>query len=165
MVLTIAELTRRFARDGRVVWIGVRPERRAPMVSLEQAMIGLGGLEGDRRKHPGKRAVTLIQSEHLPVIASLAGRDGVSPSDLRRNIVVEQINLRALRDRDIRVGDAVLRLTGPCDPCGLMERVIGHGGYNAMRGHGGMTAEVLQAGAVAVGSAVIPVPAPTPDNP
>lgn len=157
MALTIAELTSRHAQDGRVVWIGVRPERRAPLVPVDHVTVGLGGLEGDHRARPGKRAITLIQSEHLPVIASLAGRDSVGPADLRRNIVVEQINLRALRDREIRIGDAVLRLTGPCDPCSRMEEVIGHGGYNAMRGHGGMTAEVLEAGTVSVGSAVIPV--------
>ena len=153
-MLTIAELTSRFARDGQVVWIGVRPQRRAAMASVEQVMIGRGGLEGDHRTRPGKRAVTLIQSEHLPVIAALAGRENVSPADLRRNIVVEHINLTALRDRDIRIGDAVLRLTGPCAPCSHMEEVLGHGGYNAMRGHGGMTAEVLQPGTVSVGAAV-----------
>jgi MOSC domain-containing protein YiiM len=36
------------------------------------------GLDGDHGR-PGKRAVTLIQAEHLPVIAALAGLDRVDP--------------------------------------------------------------------------------------
>lgn len=103
---------------------------------------------------PGKRAVTLIQAEHLPVIAALAGLDMVDPANLRRNIVVAGINLLALRKARIRVGTAVLEGTGPCAPCSRMEAVLGPGGYNAMRGHGGLTAAVIQPGQIRQGDAV-----------
>ena len=108
------------------------------------------GLTGDHRARPGKRAVTLIQAEHLPVIASLAGTD-VTPEMLRRNLVVSGLNLSALRDREITIGPARLRLITPCAPCSRMEAILGPGGYNAMRGHGGWCAEVLEGGDVAVG--------------
>lgn len=151
------ELVKRFSADGRVDWIGLRPERRAPMQVVEEAEITETGLEGDRRKSPGKRAVTLIQAEHLTVIAAFAGVDALAPELLRRNILVSGINLLALRHHEIRIDDVILRTTGPCAPCSLMEEAIGLGGYNAMRGHGGLTAEVVQGGMIRIGSVVTPV--------
>lgn len=150
----IEELTGRYAQDGTIVWIGIRPEKKAPLVSLDRVEIDETGLRGDHRSKPGKRAVSLIQAEHLPVIAALAGLDSVQPATLRRNIVVKGINLTALKHKPFLLGSAVLKLTGPCAPCSRMETLLGHGGYNAMRGHGGMTAEVVTPGAVAVGDMV-----------
>ena len=141
-------------RDGRVDWIGARPARRAGPVPLDAAEVGPAGLEGDHAR-PGPRAVTLIQAEHLPVIAALC--DGaVSPAALRRNLVVSRINLAALKGREVRVGGAVLRLARPCMPCSRMEEALGPGGYQAVRHHGGWCAEVVSPGRIALEDAVVP---------
>ena len=126
------------------------------MEVVEKTEITPNGLAGDRRDSPGKRAVSLIQWEHLAVIASLMGRGAIDPVLLRRNIVVSGINLLGLRKVEFRVGGAVLRGTGLCAPCSRMEETLGRGGYTAMRGHGGITAEVIEAGAVAIGDVVTP---------
>ena len=151
------DLLKKFSADGRVEWIGLRPARREPIVVVDTAEIDESGLVGDRRENPGRRAVTLIQAEHLPVIAALADKRLVTPEMLRRNIVVSGINLLALRHHEIRIDDVILRTTGPCAPCSHMEATIGFGGYNAMRGHGGLTAEVVRGGEIKVGSIVSPV--------
>ena len=140
---------------GRLQWIGVRPARDAAMLSVEQVLVDGAGLVGDRhRSTGGRRAVTLIQAEHLPVIAALAGREHVAPDTLRRNLVVSGIPLVALKGRRFRVGGLVLEGTESCDPCSRMEDALGPGGYNAMRGHGGLCARIVEGGIVRVGDAV-----------
>ena len=78
----------------------------------------------------------------------------VDPAQTRRNVVVEGINLLALQDRRVQIGEAVVEITGLCHPCSRMEEVLGPGGYNAMRGHGGLTAKVVRSGAVKLGDEV-----------
>ena len=154
-MLSIAELIARFPREGRVAWIGLRPARRAEVRPVREVAIAEDGLAGDHAP-AGRRAVTLIQGEHLPVVAALAGRAEVPPALLRRNLVVGGINLAALRHRRLRVGTAALEITGPCPPCSRMEEALGPGGYNAVRGHGGWYAEVAEPGRVTVGDVVAP---------
>jgi MOSC domain-containing protein YiiM len=101
-----------------------------------------------------RRQVTLIQREHLEAIARYLGVEAVAPESLRRNIVVSGINLLALKERQVRVGGAVLEVTGECHPCSRMEEVLGAGGYNAVRGHGGLTMRVVEGGVIGVGDAV-----------
>ncbi|HKJ94697.1 MAG TPA: MOSC domain-containing protein [Gammaproteobacteria bacterium] len=153
---TLADLMARFPRHGRLEWIGLRPARRETVDVVQTARLDTpAGLVGDRYAgRSGKRAVTLIQAEHLPVIAALAGVEGVDPAALRRNLVVSGVNLYALHDRAFRIGEAVLEGTGFCDPCSRMEEALGEGGYNTMRGHGGITARVLEAGEIGVGDGV-----------
>lgn len=144
-------------QTGRVEWLGLRPEREAPMIEVERAHAGPGiGLEGDRyRGRPAsKRQVTLIQHEHLLPIAALAHHCLVTPAMLRRNVAVSGINLLALKGKVFRVGGALLEYTGPCEPCSKMEALLGPGGFNAMRGHGGITARVLEEGDIAIGDTV-----------
>jgi MOSC domain-containing protein YiiM len=156
---SIAQLTARHARVGRLDWIGLRPARLAPLRCVDHAHVDDAGLRGDHAR-PGKRAVTLIQAEHLAVIAALAGLDHVAPETLRRSLMVSRINLVAFRGRPLRVGGALLRVTGPCAPCSRMEAALGPGGYTAMRGHGGWCAEVLQPGEIRLGD---PVSAAVPE--
>ncbi len=144
---------------GRVVWIGIRPDRREPMQAVAEVEArAASGLAGDRYSGPGKRQVTLIQAEHLAALASLLGGDAaapaIDPARVRRNIVVRGINLLALRDAQILLGEVQLRVTGPCDPCTRMDEALGPGGFNAMRGHGGLTAQILTPGVIRVGDPV-----------
>jgi MOSC domain-containing protein YiiM len=154
---TLAALLAAPINPGRVVWIGVRPARRAPIVAVESVIAEAGkGLVGDRHKTStnGPRQVTLIQAEHLAAIASYLRCDSIDPGMLRRNIVVQGINLLAMKDNRFRIGGTLLEYTGECHPCSRMEENLGVGGYNAMRGHGGITARVLAGGNITVGDSI-----------
>jgi MOSC domain-containing protein YiiM len=147
-------------QTGRIEEIWVRPARRSPTQrrATTRAIAGVG-LEGDRRAGAapdprGKRHVTLIQAEHLPVIAALVGRASLEAGILRRNLVVAGLNLASVRGRRFRVGDVVLEGTGWCHPCSRMEQDLGVGGYQAVRHHGGITARVLRGGLLHLGAAV-----------
>lgn len=168
----LRQLSRQFPHAGRLQAIVLRPARDAPALSVARALAWVDrGLQGDRsaeraarapaRAGGGKRQVTLLQAEHLPLVVAWAGLPQVDATLLRRNLVVAGLNLVAARtlfaDQPLalHIGAAVvLQLTGPCDPCSKMEAALGPGGYNALRGHGGMTARVLQGGEIAVGDVV-----------
>lgn len=149
-------------RAGRVLWIGVRPARRKPPLSLESVRAEVEtGLEGDRYESGGKRQITLIGAEDVAAIASFLGRESVDPRLLRRNLVTGGINLLALKHKRFRLGAAVLEYTGECHPCSRMEEALGVGGYNAVRGHGGITARVLSGGMIRIGDEVVALSAET----
>jgi MOSC domain-containing protein YiiM len=158
----LREVMSAFPFAGTVVWIGVRPAPRALMVSVQSVEAIAGrGLAGDRtaeKSRPGnQRQVTFIQAEHLAAIGRLLQRDAIDPGLTRRNVVVSGINLLALKGHRFAIGNAIFEMTGDCHPCSLMERQLGAGGYNAMRGHGGITARVVDSGTVQVGAPVTPI--------
>lgn len=156
----LAPLLDSFGTTGVVAWMGVRPARRAAMREVTAvAAVADYGLEGDRaaQTRGGKRQVSLIQFEHLAVIAALCGHS-VTPAQLRRNIAVAGINLSALHNRRFRIGEVILQGSGYCHPCSRMETTVGAGAFNAMRGHGGITARILHGGELCIGASIEPLP-------
>jgi MOSC domain-containing protein YiiM len=157
-VKSLAERLREVPQVGALTWIGVRPAHGAVLTELSEVEATEGrGLRGDvaaRARVGGKRQVTLLQAEHLPVIAAFMGAR-VLPEQLRRNLLVSGINLIALSKLEFRIGErVVLRGTGPCAPCSKMDETLGEGGFQAIRGHGGITAQVIRGGLIRVGDRV-----------
>ena len=142
---------------GRLAWIGLRPAREMPMVTANSAvMISGRGIKGDHydTRQNGARQVTLIAFEDIAAIASFLGKEV-----LRRTYCVGTSSLRgsisvALKSRRFRIGPTLLEWSGECAPCSRMETDLGPGGFNAVRGHGGITARVIEGGEVQLGDAV-----------
>ena len=182
---SLPDLFGQFPQPGRVEWIGVRPQDGARPVSLAEVRAVAGtGLQGDHYGGGarGKRHITLIQQEHLAVVARLlalrdraratlsdAGPPGarspavipIDPVVVRRNIVISGLNLLALKNQRFRLGDALLEFTDPCHPCSAMEQALGRGGYNAMRGHGGICARLIEGGMIRIGDTLVVEDQPT----
>ena len=174
MPADLRQLTQDFAQPGRLDGIWLRPARNVAMQAADrvEALAGLG-LRGDRsaraaaagppRPGGGKRQVTLLQAEHLPVIAALAGRpaEAVTAALLRRNLVVAGLNLLAARSL-FKDSPLLLQLAQPgddpvralrqdggghrpgrlqrhawprrCHGAGVAWRLVGRGGPGAVRG-------------------------------
>ncbi len=155
---SLKELMQAPLRPGRLDWIGLRPAHRQPLVAVPEAEIVFGaGLRGDRYlgKGDGKRAVTLMQAEHLIAVAGILSSSEVTPFQMRRNLIVSGLNLLALKGRQFSIGTALLEMSGDCAPCFRMDENLGPGGFQAMRGHGGITARVLRGGLIQIGDPIL----------
>jgi MOSC domain-containing protein YiiM len=163
---TLSTLLASLPQEGRVQWIGLRPARRTALIPVAEVEAREdGGLIGDRYDGDGRRGVTLIQAEHLAAVAQFLNRDAIDPGLVRRNVLVRGINLVALSSARFSIGEVLFQGTGRCHPCSRMEENLGAGGYNAMRGHGGITARVLKGGRIRVGDVVrLEQPGELPQN-
>ncbi|MCU0444937.1 MAG: MOSC domain-containing protein [Microscillaceae bacterium] len=151
------QLMQNYAQSGEVVWLSIRPQRQAPPQAVNEVLATVAeGLVGDHYSNQTtkNRQVTLIQAEHLQAVAAYLGKEQIDAALTRRNLVIKGINLLSLKDQKFQIGEAILEMTGECHPCSRMEENLGKGGYNAMRGHGGITARVLKDGLIRQGDAV-----------
>ena len=123
------------------------------------------GLEGDRyaagtgafSRWPGSgRAVTLIERGAIDAILRETGID-LSAGQSRRNVVTAGAELAALNGRVFRIGTALLRGARLCAPCKYLERLVGPGVFDAMKGRGGLRADVVRPGVIRVGDPIEPV--------
>jgi MOSC domain-containing protein YiiM len=115
------------------------------------------GLQGDHRmgKTPGSgRQVTLISEEFIGQISHFLGGKTVQPEQLRRNLVIKNINLNALRYQNFQIGDAIFQAGALCHPCTRMEQNLGKGAIAAMMGYGGLCCKIIRGGEIRVGDSV-----------
>lgn len=154
----MSKLLKSLPQVGKIDWIGLRSIRKADLTVVNKAVVTVeeGLIDDHYSKKRGKRQITLIQAEHLQAVAGmLHQQEVISPLLTRRNIVVSGLNLNALKNQQFSLGPTViLEGTGYCHPCSRMEENLGTGGYNAMRGHGGITARVIKGGTIHVGAAI-----------
>lgn len=156
----VRQLIEILPQRGTLEMILLRPARRQPMESQDTAVIQPGqGIVGDRfsGRVDSKRQVTLFQAENLAVLASILQRESIDPALLRRNLVIRSINLHSLSGRRFQVGEVVMEGAAQCHPCSRMEEVLGPGGFNAMRGMGGLCAKVITGGTIQLGDSVFAV--------
>ncbi len=136
---------------GKVSWISIRPLRREDPIAIESVKaISSYGLEGDHYQKSGSRQMTLIEKHHLDKMGEVLNTT-IDPAKTRRNIVVEGMDLLPLIGKTMQIGNAIIKITGPCKPCYRMDENFGPGGLNAMNGNGGITAEIIEGGIIRIG--------------
>jgi MOSC domain-containing protein YiiM len=147
---------------------GAARETLAPVAEV-RAVEGRG-LEGDRyhaavgsfSRWPGEgRAVTLVEAEVIEAILRDWDLD-LSGGRSRRNLVTRGVRLADLLGRRFRIGKALFRGTRLAAPCAHLERLTEPGVFEALKGRGGLRADVLESGVIRAGDAVVPEEAVRP---
>jgi hypothetical protein len=147
---------------GTVELIALAAEAEGPMreVSSADAVEGRG-LRGDRYErgagtfsNPGGRGydLTLVEAEALEEL--FAKGVELAPAEARRNLVVRDIALDDLIGRRFRVGEVECFGQRRCEPCSHLERLTRPGVLRGLVHRGGLRADVLVGGKIAVGDAV-----------
>jgi MOSC domain-containing protein YiiM len=120
------------------------------------------GLVGDR--YFGVKAhfdaqITFVAWEVFTVVQAELGLSGLSPSLMRRNVVIEGVPLNQLIEREFALdfGDQRIRFLGVrhCAPCAWMDAMIGPGAWTLLKGRGGLRARVLNDGVLRRGPALL----------
>src|SRR5690606_20286865 len=152
--------------DGRLAGIFTAPHAAARMVARQRAELVAGvGIVGDRyasgrgtfsASHRTWQQVTLISAEALRDVAAQTGVV-IGPEQTRRNLLIEGLELHRLIDRELRVGEVVLRGLRLCQPCRHLERLLGRPVRELLDGRGGLNTAVVRGGTIAVGDPVAPV--------
>jgi MOSC domain-containing protein YiiM len=139
---------------GRVVSLQLKRQHWSPLEPVDAVEATPAGLDGDRHagRVDGRRQVLLVESGDL-------GDLGLRPGDLREQITVELPRLMALTaGTRLRVGEAVLEVTNPCEPCTHIGEHAGVDDPEAFRqrlvGRRGMLARVAEPGSIRVGDPV-----------
>jgi MOSC domain-containing protein YiiM len=145
---------------GRVEEINIGPEKTLP-APVERAQAHAGkGLVGnryyfERGAKPGV-ALTLIAAEALDAMAAEHGIE-ITAAESRRNVLTRGIDLNALVGRTFRVGSVECVGVELCHPCSSLEKLTQPGVIKGLVNRGGLNADILTDGEIAVGDEVVVV--------
>jgi len=151
--------------EGKVVSIYTAPGATAPMSGQPHALAVAGkGLEGDRYfagtgtfwKPTPDREVTLIEVEAIEALERDYGL-ALAPGESRRNIVTRGVALNHLVGREFHIREVTLRGIRLCEPCAHLQRLTRSGVIEGLAHRGGLRAQILTGGTIAVGDRVTEV--------
>ena len=142
------------------IFVASHPEELPHSVNSVRVIAGKG-LEGDRytagigtfSNYPGKRDVTLIESEMLSTFERETGKR-LSAAEARRNLLTQGERLNELVDREFRIGSIWLRGLRLSEPCTHLARLTHREVLPGLVHRGGLIAEVLSDGLLSVGDEI-----------
>jgi MOSC domain-containing protein YiiM len=143
------------------IYVAARAGELPQSVERVWALSGRG-LEGDRyaagigtfSERPGKRDVTLIESEALDAYARESGQK-LSAAEARRNLLTQGVRLNELVEREFLVGAVRLRGLRLSEPCTHLVRLTHPATLRGLIHRAGLVAEVLCDGELAVGDRIM----------
>ena len=145
---------------GRLIGIARKDRPLVAMETVDHVAVGIEtGIAGDYRgaRRPGKadhRQISIMAAEDWTAALSELGRP-VSWEQRRANLLVEGIDLPREAGARLRIGAALVEITGECDPCRRMDAVA-DGLRRALtpEWRGGRVARVIEGGEIAIGDTI-----------
>jgi hypothetical protein len=111
------------------------------------------GIEGDRffdYKDAYKGQITFFDQAVYDRLCAQLGVQDRSPDVFRRNVFCAGVDLNGLIGKDFEVQGVLFRGREECRPCYWMDQAFGPGAEHALRGQGGLRAEILSDGLLKV---------------
>jgi MOSC domain-containing protein YiiM len=134
--------------NGTVRALLIKPQKGAKSVLKDSVQATLAGFDGDYHAGVSKRRQIMLLS------GAVVDEFNLNPGDIYENVIVDGFDVMQLREgQQVRLGDALVAVTVPCEPCHRMNRVR-PGLQDALADRRGMFVKVLEAGTVRVGDPV-----------
>jgi len=154
------------APPGRVASLHLHPPEPGAALQTVEAIevIEAKGIFGEPRYfgrksrykgQPSRRQVTLIEREQIAEHAATLGLESIPPGAVRSNIETLGINLISLIGHEIEIGEAILFLYAPRDPCAKMDAVCQGLRELMLDNRQGVLAQVIRSGKIRVGDSIL----------
>jgi MOSC domain-containing protein YiiM len=135
-----------------------------PLVEVDRIDCVAGhGIRGDRfydYKERYKGQITFFSVEVFERLRENFQITDKSAGALRRNVIVSGIDVNELIGEEFEIQGVRLRGTGHCKPCYWLDHAFAPGTEEFLEGNGGLRAEILTDGSIAVGDAQLVLAAP-----
>jgi MOSC domain-containing protein YiiM len=126
----------------------IKKHKDGPSVSLDSVQVIGGGLTGDHHAGISRQRQILLLS------GSVLDELNLTPGSISENLVIDGIDVMGLqKGQSLRLGQATVTVTIPCEPCIQMDRVRA-GLRESLQNRRGMFVRVLVEGMVRVGDPV-----------
>jgi MOSC domain-containing protein YiiM len=141
-----------------------RPPDDYPLVEVQRIECVAGhGIRGDRfydYRDNYKGQITFFSSEVFEKLGEHFGIKNKSAGVLRRNVIVSGIDLSDLIGEEFSIQGVRFRGRSHCKPCYWLDQAFAQGTEDFLEGNGGLRAEILADGVIAVGEAQLLLAAP-----
>lgn len=153
------------AVSGRVASLHLHPSEPGECLKSVQEiqLIEAKGIAGEPRyfgrvsretSQPSRRQVTLIEREQIAAHAHSLGLCCIPPGAVRSNVETTGLDLVSLIGRQIEIGESLLYVHGPREPCAKMDAICQGLRERMKNNRQGVLAEVRRSGWIRVGDEI-----------
>jgi MOSC domain-containing protein YiiM len=141
--------------SGSVAGIHIAPEESALPTAVETVDVTGDGVIGDRYRD--SRDLTLIEAEALERLREDSGVE-LTAAESRRQVLTRGVRLNELVGKRFIVGGVECIGQELCEPCSHLQSLTYEGVLRGLVHRGGLRADIVRGGRIAVGDQVEPLP-------